>query len=142
MPHIPLHIRPVQTTDESALVALNQQLGYSLPAEDLAIQLKYLIDRSEHHVLIAEYDGQLVGYVHGQMTHRLTSPQFLEICALVVDARFRRKGVAKQLIHQLSELEDPALRTRVRHNSHREEAALFYQKMGFKRVKTQYVLDR
>ncbi|MCF8238795.1 MAG: GNAT family N-acetyltransferase [Saprospiraceae bacterium] len=142
MPHNTLQIRAVQMTDEPALVALNQQLGYTLPPEQLASQLKDLNHRSEHHVLIAEYNGQLVGYIHGQMSHRLTSPPFLEICALVVDDRFRRKGIATQLVHQLSELEDPAVRMRVRHNSHREEAALFYQKMEFKRVKTQHVLDR
>ncbi len=142
MPLLPCHIRPAQRTDEPALIGLIRQLGYTLSQDELSSSLTGLIGHAEHSILIAESEGQLTGFVHGQISHRLTSPPFVEICALVVDENYRRKGVATQLVNRLGEVLPTGMRLRVRHNQQREEAARFYQKMGFRLVKTQHVLDR
>ncbi len=130
-------IRPIQTTDTEALLELNAQLGYALDRSSLERQLEHILQHPDHHAWLAEREGQVLGYVHGQRILRLTTPEFTEIVALVVDEKARRTGVAAALVQQLEQ--SSAAQLRVRCQVKRSGAHRFYENQGYRENKEQKV---
>ncbi len=138
---LPLVIRKAIKTDDKNLLELTETLGYPVHTETFTKCLNNILNHSEHILLVAENQKTIIGYIHGQITVRLTAKPWMEICGLVVADNWRRKGVATQMIRYLIEFTGPDQRIRVRTNSQRSEAKAMYVQMGFKPVKTQHILD-
>jgi GNAT superfamily N-acetyltransferase len=66
------------------------------------------------------------------------------VLGLIVDKEYRGKGIGKQLLDGAARwaTEHGYNKLRVRSNLIREDAHRFYEREGFRRVKTQVVLDR
>lgn len=140
-----MKIREAILSDVTALADLATQLGYPCTHGQMAVRMEILSGRSGNGVLVAENeDGVVVGWLHVSGMYFLESAAFAEVLGLIVDKEHRGQGIGKQLL-------DGAVRwaaehgydkLRVRSNLIREDAHRFYEREGFRRVKTQVVLDR
>jgi GNAT superfamily N-acetyltransferase len=134
-----LRIRPAGPDDAERIAALATQLGYpSTPAQADA-RLERLLRDEEHGVFVAESFGLVVGWVHVFVKHLLESDPEAEIGGLVVDESYRGAGAGKLLMERAEEwarakgLKSVYLRS----NVIRQEAHVFYVKLGYHIVKTQ-----
>ncbi|MFZ5468537.1 MAG: GNAT family N-acetyltransferase [Myxococcota bacterium] len=134
-----LHVRFAEVTDKAALAELLDQLGYPCAPEQVEARLEALAEREDHHVLVAELSlptkecflaglGVLeVGYLfHAGARHgHLTS--------LVVDRRFRHRGVARALLAEIEAVARRSGCTRLHLRSHlrRDDAHAFCRAVGF-----------
>src|SRR3954463_9653430 len=92
-------IRRAAASDAAELARLTTQLGY--PASEAAIRtrLMRMIDSSEDCLLVAEDSGgELAGWIHGFLSQLLESDYRVEIGGLLVDERWRRKGIGQGLV--------------------------------------------
>ena len=134
-------VRAATSADASRLAALSAELGYPVPAGDLAARLADLLARDGEIVLVAERPpGRVVGWVHGSEQRLLESPRRCELLGLVVEAPERGRGVGRRLVLAVEEwarargLEQMAVRSNVT----RAESHPFYERLGYARVKTQH----
>ena len=135
-------IREATAADAAALAALSTQLGYPAQPGEAAERLAAL--GPEGAVLVAEADGAVLGWIHVCGIRFFQSPPFAEVGGLVVDEAARGKGVGKLLVEAGARwaAERGYRKLRVRSNVVREDAHRFYEREGFRRVKTQAVFDR
>jgi GNAT superfamily N-acetyltransferase len=139
-----MDVREATLSDAAALAALSTQLGYPSTPEEMTERLRALRERAANAVLVAEEDGAVAGWLHVCTMLFLESPPFAEVAGLVVDEAHRGKGVGKLLLEAAARwaAERGYDKLRVRSNVVREDAHRFYEREGFRRVKTQVVLDR
>ena len=139
-----MKIREAMLSDVSALADLASQLGYPSTPEQMAVRLEMLSSRHGNGVLVAEDESGVVGWLHVSGMYFLESPTFAEVLGLIVDKEHRGKGIGKQLLDGAARwaMEHGYNKLRVRSNLIREDAHRFYEREGFRRVKTQVVLDR
>jgi GNAT superfamily N-acetyltransferase len=132
----------VTVQDASAIAELSGQLGYPVPVEAVAQRLARLADREDQVVLAAvDERGGVAGWIHGAEQELVEAERRCEILGLVVDQRERRRGVGRRLV---AEVEGWAARRglaemSVRSNTARAESHPFYERLGYRRVKTQQV---
>ncbi len=136
-----MNIREAIVSDAAALAALSTQLGYPAQPGEAAERLSAL---GTGAVLVAEDAGAILGWIHVCDIRFFQSPPFAEIGGLVVDEAARGRGVGKLLVEAAVgwAAEQGYGRLRVRSNVVREDAHRFYEREGFRRVKTQAVFDR
>lgn len=136
-----LTVRPVARNDAAQVAELSGALGYPVAAEVVAQRLARLLPRAEELVLVAETSpGRVVGWIHGAMQELLEAGPRCEILGLVVDARYRGQGIGRRLV---AEVEAWAGRQgldlmTVRSNVVRAESHPFYERLGYRRAKTQH----
>ena len=138
-------IRRIQTDDASRVCKLSGQLGYPMPEPTLSDRIANILDREEHAAFVAEQDGLVVGWIHVYVTHILESPNsYVEIGGLVVDENVRGQGIGKALVRvgEQWSLENGFNDIRVRSASKRAEAHAFYEKLGYRLVKTQMRFEK
>ncbi len=98
-----------------------------------------LVD-SNIHVLVAEADGKMIGYVQGEVTRRSDHlPRTVgQISLMYVVKQFRRKGVGRRLIKELCKFfgSHKAEDLTVRYIIGNKEAEGFWRKLGFESIIT------
>jgi GNAT superfamily N-acetyltransferase len=127
-------IRVAGQRDVAAIAPLLGQLGYPASALELGERLERLTDHPDAEVLVAELDGELVGVAAYQLIDLLERPDpQCRITALVVDDRYRRRGVAFALLHTIEEsaLDRGCFRLEVTTRTERADALAFYRAAGF-----------
>lgn len=138
-------VRPVQLTDAGRIAALSGQLGYPSSAASVRRRLRILLARRDHAIWVAEIDGGIVaGWIHVFVKQLLESDREAEIGGLVIDENFRGRGAGKALVER-AERWAKARRLKsvyVRSNIVRNDAHIFYQKLGYKVIKTQYAFRK
>jgi GNAT superfamily N-acetyltransferase len=139
-----MNIREAILSDVQALAGLSTQLGYPSTAEEIAGRLEMLGGRAGNGILVAEDESGVVGWLHVAGMYFLESPSFAEVLGLVVDEAHRGQGIGKRLLDGAARwaADHGFDKLRVRSNVIREDAHRFYEREGFRRVKTQVVLDR
>ena len=135
-----MHTRPACAADAPAIAALVAQLGYDTAPSDVADRLARLLARSDHRFVVAEGDGQLLGWVHVELSESVDVGSLAVIAGLVVDRAHRRQGVGAAL---MAEAEAWARQQgcplmRLRSSATRTPAHRFYEGLGYRNVKTQY----
>ncbi len=140
-------IRPVEPADAPALAILAAQLGYPSTPEQIAARLADVTPRPENAVLVAVADAAeaaVIGWIHVAGSHGIETDPFALILALVVDEHHRGGGTGAALVEAASAWAGRSgFRTlRVRSNVVRERTHLFYERLGFARVKTQVAFAR
>jgi GNAT superfamily N-acetyltransferase len=127
-------IRVAGQRDVDAIAPLLGQLGYPASALELGERLERLTDHPDAEVLVAELDGELVGVAAYQLIDLLERPDpQCRITALVVDDRYRRRGVAFALLHTIEESARDlgCFRLEVTTRTERADALAFYRAAGF-----------
>lgn len=139
-----ISIRNAEINDSESIAELSCQLGYN--SENIAIQkrLTEILDNNDHCVLVALENENIVGWIHGFYSRRVESDSFVEIGGLVVDTNYRKKGIAKLLVDEITKWASAkdCGKVRVRCNAIRKEAHDFYMKIGFELNKEQKIFDR
>lgn len=89
-------------------------------------------------------NGEIAGWIHVIGMRFLQEDAFAEVSGLVVNANSRQRGVGKLLVEAAEEWarENGYTGIYVRSNTKRPEAPPFYQRIGYNRVKTQYVFHK
>lgn len=138
-----MEIREATLDDTENLASLTIQLGYSTTPAAVADRLRALRERPGNAVFVAHEDGTVAGWLHVSGMLFLESPPFAEVTGLVVDESRRGQGVGKRLVEAAARwaAEHGYRNLRVRSNVIREDAHRFYEREGFRRVKSQVVLD-
>ena len=139
------HIRDAKLEDIPHISALSGELGYTSNNVQTRKRLESLLKSKENAVYVAlDSKSTIIGWVHVFCTHRVESNSFGEIGGLIVSEQHRKQGAGKKLIHAAQNwLKQTGIKKlRVRSNIERENAQLFYSKLGFEIIKTQTVLDK
>jgi len=136
-----LTIRAARTSDALRLAELSTELGYPASGADLRPRLGRILDRADSVVLVAELSGrEVVGWLHGAEVETLGNARHCGILGLVVAAGRRRLGAGRRLVAAVEEW--AAARgldeITVRSNVVRTESHPFYERLGYRRVKTQH----
>jgi GNAT superfamily N-acetyltransferase len=127
-------IRIAAQRDARAIAPLLGQLGYPTDADTVSARLERLTEHPDVQILVAELDDEVVGLAAYQVMDLLERPDpQCRITALVVDDRFRRRGVAYALLHTIEEtaVDHGCFRLEVTTHAGRDDAVAFYRAAGF-----------
>jgi GNAT superfamily N-acetyltransferase len=133
-------IRTARTSDASAIAELTIQLGYEVAPALVAERLARMTARGDQQFLVAELDGDVMGWVHVAVMEYVESGAFVVIGGLVVDRRHRKQQIGRRL---MTEAEAWARGhrcsiVRLSSSAFRTEAHRFYEHLGYANIKTQY----
>jgi len=140
-----MRIRPMTGADAPFVADLTTQLGYPSTAEEAAERLASLAERpTEHAALVAEEDGNAVGWVHVALVPALAMDLTADIGGLVVDDAHRSGGIGAELLAAAEAWarEHGAARMVVRSRIARERAHQFYERKGYALIKTSHVFEK
>ena len=127
-------IRRARESDAEAVTALLAQLDYPFAAEAVRPALAEVLADPAHVALVAEEDGEVVGYVNANFRpqlHHLAPVGTID--ELVVDEAARGRGIGQRLVEAV--LEEGRRRgadvVEVTTHERRERARAFYRRCGF-----------
>jgi predicted N-acetyltransferase YhbS len=135
-----MEIRKALKTDIYEIIELTQQLGYSVDKNNFKNQFDNILEKSDHTVFVAEdNDKKVIAYIHALSKDLLISIASVEIGELIVDEKYRRKGLGKQLIQKVDEwaIENGYQNVIVGSSNKRTTSHLFYPSAGFNYWKEQ-----
>lgn len=131
--------RPYLEKDQQSLQALLVELGYSVGGEGLVTNIREIKKRGGE-IFVAESGDLLVGSICSIIDVRLAEGVYGEIVSLVVSKDYRGKGLGKKLIEMAEEwMKSKVGKIRVRANTIRSNAHIFYNKQGYREIKTQKI---
>jgi GNAT superfamily N-acetyltransferase len=135
-----VRVRRATPADIPQLPELCNQLGYPSSEEEVRARFGGIDAASDHGLFVAESDdGRLAGFVHVFVIRTMESEPRAEIGGLVVDAAQRSHGIGKLLMEraEIWAREHGCRIVSLRSNVIRERAHAFYERLGYKHVKTQ-----
>jgi predicted N-acetyltransferase YhbS len=126
-------IRGVTPNDYKFISVLNLELGYEFPENEVAARIRYISENTNDIILVADINGEVVGYIHASPYELMFSQPVLNIVAFVVNKKQRGMGVGHRLITELEKMAHENKFTCIRLTSamHRAEAHRFYEIHGF-----------
>jgi GNAT superfamily N-acetyltransferase len=119
---------------------LSLQLGYPSTRDEVESRLRGIQATTEHAVFVAELaTGQVAGALDVFVMRTMESEPRVEIVGLVVDERFRCQGVGGRLLDRAEEWgrERGCAEIGLRSNIIRDRAHSFYERHGYRHLKTQ-----
>jgi GNAT superfamily N-acetyltransferase len=136
-------IRDMSEHDAAAINALSAQLGYSITIEQTLANIKSVLRTTGHGAFVAMYENDVIGWIGMAQAVQIESAPFCEIRGLIVDEKYRGKGIGKLLIEKAKQWSKATgnKTLRLRTNVIRKETHLFYQHLGFKEIKEQKVFE-
>ena len=136
-------IRTVQVKDAGQIRDLcHQALGYDSTLEKVASQInKFNQPNSGHFCFVFEDDqtGNILGYVEAEAYESIYSDPGLNVLGLAVFPSAQGRGIGRQLMERVEEFAKSSHYAFIRLNSasHRKEAHVFYERIGYEGNKTQ-----
>ena len=123
------------------IAQLADELGYPATEQEIAARLTVLLPQPHHHVVVAQGDQELLGWIAVERRLTLESGERIEIVGLVVSPVARRSGTGQALVADaerwaLAQGFDSIV---VRSNVARAESHPFYERLGYVRRKTQHL---
>lgn len=140
-----VNIRQAEPSDTTVIAALGGQLGYPTSHDEAEERLTEIFKNKDQVVYVAEIEGdEVVGWIHVFGTQHLVMEPFAEIGALIVDESHRSLGVGRALVTKVEEwvLNHGYTCIRVRSNTTRDRAKVFYERLGYECQKTQSVFAK
>lgn len=138
-------VRPARLDDAAAICAINRtSLGYDYPLERTRQTLEEVLARGEDCVLVAEREGAVLGYIHGQPYRTLYHAPVANVLALSVAQDAQGFGVGRALLARLEDWARAAGFSGVRLSSGMERAGahVFYERCGYRHVKSHKTFQR
>lgn len=136
----PLRVRRASREDASRVAELSGQLGYPATSDEMRHRLGAILQDERHALFVAEVaDGPVVGWVHVFTNPLVVAEALAELGGLIVDERYRGAGVGRRLMQQVEQWahERGCRAVVLRSNVVRQEAHRFYERLGYRVVKTQ-----
>ena len=136
-------IRTVQVKDAGQIRDLcHQALGYDSTLEKVAAQIeKFNLSDSGHFCFVYEEEqtGNILGYVEAEAYESVYSDSGLDVLGLAVFPSAQGRGIGRQLMERVEEFAKSSHYAFIRLNSasHRKEAHVFYERIGYEGNKTQ-----
>jgi ribosomal protein S18 acetylase RimI-like enzyme len=131
--------RGYQESDLDFVQELMLELGYSIDCHELRGNIQDIIRRGGI-IIVAEREREVIGSVCAVLDVRLAEGMYAEIVSLVVSGNHRRKGIGKSLIKEAENwAKKHVKKIRVRANTTRRPAHLFYESLGYQETKEQKV---
>ena len=127
-------IRDAVVADAEVLAKLNrEEMGYDFPVERTREILQVLLASPRNKILVAESQGQVLGYVHLEDYDLLYAPHMKNVLGIAVAGKVRRQGVGKALLQAGEEWawETGAVAVRLVSGETRKGAHAFYQSLGY-----------
>ena len=137
-------MRRATLEDVTALVGLNEQLGYPTSEADLRERLEPILESPEDAVFVALDGGHPIGWIHVAIERGLEASHVAGLRGLVVDQAHRSGGVGRALLSAAESwarergCEVVTVRSRVT----RARAHRFYEREGYKHIKTSDVFSK
>ena len=134
-----MYIREAKITNAAAICSIScKDLGYECEENFVKERLSNL-DAVREVVFVAEIDGEVAGYIHGEVYRLLYWEPMVNILGLAVSSDCRRQGVGKALMHQVEDWarEKGIKEIRLNSGGTRKEAHEFYRTIGFDDEKVQ-----
>ncbi len=132
-------VRSATPEDVEGITRLSEQLGYPSTGAETAQRLAEISRRDEHAVLVAADGEILLGWIHVAVSHTLLADTPAEIMGLVIDERYRGRGIGRVLMRHAEQwARDLGCRSvRLRSNVVRTRAHAFYERLGYRVTKSQ-----
>jgi GNAT superfamily N-acetyltransferase len=134
-------VRPVRESDAARLAELAGQLTYLSTAEQIQQRLAGMRGSADHAVFVAEdsSNGRMAGFCGVFVNRTVEADPRVEVSGLVVDEAVRSLGVGKRLLDRAEEWgrEKGCRSIGLRSNVIRERAHAFYERHGYRVIKTQ-----
>lgn len=136
-------IRKWKAEDVPALVDLTHQWGYETTPQQVAENLDRIEQAVNADVFIAEAEGRVVGRIFVREHLTLGTEPFAEVHDLVVGKDYRNRGIGRLLIEAVKDWtrQKGIDMLRLRTNVNRNEANVFYPRIGFRLNKVQNVYE-
>lgn len=133
-------IRRVEESDAVALTSLFGQLGYPCHPETMRECISRIAQERSHWARVCVRGGTVVGCCHVFSSLILEAGLVSQVGGLVVDDRSRRAGIGRTLMASAERwaAEQGCVSMYVRSNIIREDAHAFYERIGYRRAKTQH----
>jgi GNAT superfamily N-acetyltransferase len=137
---VTVNIRTARLSDAADIARLTAHLGYDVESSALSGRLARILARSDQRLLLAELDGQVVGWLHAVVFEEIEAPPYVVVAGLVVDRSHRRLGIGRTLIAECEEWAKGRQCSVVRlwSSAGRTAAHRFYERLGYTNIKTQY----
>lgn len=135
-----IKIREGRYEDWSSLQKLNREdLGYDIDDQTAQEQLKRVLASDENHLLVAEDERELLGYIHLQCYLALYMGPLANVLGLAVAGKARGKKIGTSLLQEAEKWSETQGFVGVRINSgaERKRAHHFYEKNGYTLKKMQ-----
>jgi GNAT superfamily N-acetyltransferase len=136
-------LREANVNDVAELTELTKQLGYPLSEQEILTNLTIILNNDHEVIFVMTENEKVIAWIHIFHSIRLESGSFCELGGLVVDARYRSKGIGEVLVNKAIEWTRqrnvPLLK--LRSNVIRKDAHRFYHRLGFKETKEQKVFE-
>jgi GNAT superfamily N-acetyltransferase len=135
-----MSVRRATIEDAARIAALSGTLGYPVETTAIRDRLERLLASPTDIILVATMP-EVVGWLHGTDHEFLETGRCCEIVGLVVDGARRGQGTGRHLVAGVESwaAERGLDRVIVRSNIVRAESHPFYERLGYKRIKTQHV---
>lgn len=135
-------IRDIRVTDYADIYLLNLEFNPNLHvfSEDkVKEKIETLITDTNDVVLVCEYQGEVIGYIHGSPYELLFSDSLVNILGFVVTERYRNQGTGSLLIESLELWSQSRGYSGIKLLSHpsRMQAHRFYERRGYQFTKDQ-----
>ena len=136
--------RAIKFKDYPRLQYLLEQLGYPATKADIQKRFEVLCTMNGYEAFVAEENEELVGFVGFIKQYSFESDgPFVRVQALVVDEKFRNRGIASQLMAMVEQWAHEenchSIILNSGNRSEREAAHAFYQQKGFVSKSTGFV---
>lgn len=90
-----MEIRKMAPQHIERVAVLCKQFGYPARTEEIEERFQHVYQMAEHQLFVAEDNSTVIGWIHVNGIHALSSPTYAEIRGIVVDHQYRQQGVAE-----------------------------------------------
>ena len=138
------HVRAAAAVDAEAIARLCEGLGYVATAVEVETRRGAIAELPGHALFVADVDGAVRGWLHAAVSHAIHTDRCVEILALVVDETARSQSLGAQLVAAAERWAQAQgiPRMRLRSRDTRERAHRFYEREGYRTVKTSKVFEK
>lgn len=132
-------IRKVRPRDYARIAELAGQLSYPSSPDEIASRFDGMKGSNQHAVFVAQLGDEIAGWLGVYVCRAVEADARAEISGLVVDEKFRSRGIGPLLLARAEQwTREKGCRTiGLRSNVIRDRAHTFYERQGYKHVKTQ-----
>lgn len=127
-------IREAVPADCKRMCEINRTaLGYDYPENKTLDRLEFILKRPSDIVFVAEYMGDIAGYVHGADYECTYCESLKNVISIAVDEKYRGLGIGRKLLEAVERWakEDRYEGVRLTSGFARMEAHKFYLQCGY-----------